>query len=80
MKLSLIELLSKATDLIFNKSKSGEKEQDIQGVKINVFKVCLVNVLYILSVLIFIDSVYPKLELSEYIYSLFSTILNYMMS
>lgn len=73
MKLSLIELLSKATDLIFKKSKSGEKEQEIQKIKMNIFKICLVYV-------VFIDCIYPKLELSDYIYSLLEKILNYMMA
>lgn len=80
MKFSLFALFSKITDLILKKSENGEKKQEIQEVKINIFKACLVNVMYVLVVLVFIDCIYPKLELSDYIYSLFEKILNYMMA
>ncbi|MGL5656866.1 MAG: hypothetical protein ACRCXY_08535 [Fusobacteriaceae bacterium] len=80
MKFSVFELLSKVTDLILKKSKSGEKEQGIQEAKITIFKACLVNVMYVLVVLVFIDCIYPKLELSDYIYSLLDKILNYIMA
>lgn len=80
MKFSLFALFSKITDLILKKSENGEKKQEIQEVKINIFKACLVNVMYVLVVLVFIDCIYPKLELSDYIYSLLDKILNYMMA
>lgn len=80
MKLSLIELLSKATDLIFKKSKSGEKEQDIQGVKINIFKTCLANVTYIFVILVVLNSIFPKLQLSDWNFNILEKLSNYMMS
>ncbi len=80
MKFSLFALFSKIADLILKKSENGEKKQEIQEVKINIFKTCLVNVMYVLVILVFIDCIYPKLELSDYIYSLLEKILNYMMA
>lgn len=80
MKLSLIELLSKATDLILKKSKSGEKEQEIQEVKANIFKTCLVNVTYIFVILVVLNSIFPKLQLSDWNFNILEKLLNYMMA
>ena len=80
MKFNLFALFSKIADLILKKSEKGEKKQEIQEVKINIFKTCLVNIMYVLVILVFIDCIYPKLELSDYIYSLLEKILNYMMA
>lgn len=80
MKLSLIELLSKVADLIFKRNKSGKKEQEIQEVKINIFKTCLANVTYIFVILVVLNSIFSKLQLSDWNYSILEKLLNYMMS
>lgn len=79
MKFSIFELLSKISDLIFKKSKSGEKKQDIQDKKLDVFKTCLANVTYTLLFLVVANSIFPKLQLSDWVYNLFDKLLTYMM-
>lgn len=79
MKVSLIKLLSKVINLIFKKNKSGEKEQVIQEVKINVFNKCLASVTYTFAVLVFLNAVFPKLQLSDWIFYMLEKLLNYMM-
>lgn len=78
MKFSLLELVSKIANIFLKKSESGEKKQEIQEKKLDDFKVCLVNTFYILLALVVADSIFPKLQLSDWIYSLLERILNYM--
>lgn len=79
MKFSVLELLSKATDLILKKSKNGEKEQDIKETKINAFNTCLERVTYIFVVLVVLNSIFPKLQLSDWNFNILEKLLNYMM-
>lgn len=79
MNFSVLELLSKATDLILKKSKNGEKEQDIKETKINVFNTCLERVTYIFVVLVILNSIFPKLQLSDWNFNILEKLLNYMM-
>ena len=78
MKFSLIEVFSKIVNIFLKKSESGEKKQEIQEKKLDDFKVCLVNTVYILLALVVADSIFSKLQLSDWIYSLLERILNYM--
>lgn len=75
-----MELFSKFLNIFLKKSESGEKSQEIQEKKLDLFKVCLVNTFYILLALVVANSIFPKLQLSDWIYSLLDKILNYMMS
>lgn len=80
MKINIAELLSKVISIFLKKSESGEKSQEIQEKKLDLFKVCLVNTFYVLLALVVANSIFPKLQLSDWIYSLLEKILNYMMS
>lgn len=80
MKFNIIELFSKAINVFLKRSKSGEKIQEMQEKKLNLFRVCLVNITYILVVLVVLNSIFPKLQLSDWIYNLLEKLLNYMMS
>lgn len=80
MNFNIIELFSKVINIFLKRSKSGEKSQEIQEKKLDLFKVCLVNTFYILLALVVANSIFPKLQLSDWIYSLLEKILNYMMA
>ncbi|MGL5055013.1 MAG: hypothetical protein ACRC54_04950 [Fusobacteriaceae bacterium] len=80
MKINIAELLSKVISIFLKKSESGEKSQEIQEKKLDLFRVCLVNTFYVLLALVVANSIFPKLQLSDWIYSLLEKILNYMMA
>lgn len=80
MKINIAELLSKVISIFLKKSESGKKSQEIQEKKLDLFKVCLVNTFYVLLALVVANSIFPKLQLSDWIYSLLEKILNYMMA
>ncbi|MGL5655514.1 MAG: hypothetical protein ACRCXY_01590 [Fusobacteriaceae bacterium] len=79
MKFSIFDLLSKVTDLILKKSKNGEKDQDIKKTKINTFNECLERVTYIFVILVVLNSIFPKLQLSDWNFNMLEKLLNYMM-
>lgn len=80
MKPAIIGLFSKVIDLFSKRSKNGERMQEIQEKKLDIFKVCLVNVTYILVGLVVINTVLPSLQLGDWIYNLLERIITYMMS
>lgn len=79
MKFSIFDLLSKVTDLILKRSKNGEKDQDIKKTKINTFNECLDRVTYIFVILVVLNSIFPKLQLSDWNFNMLEKLLNYMM-
>lgn len=80
MKPAIVGLFSKVIDLFSKRSKNGEKTQEIQEKKLDIFKVCLVNVTYVLVGLVVINAVFPSLQLGDWIYNLLERIITYMMS
>lgn len=80
MKIAVVELFSKIIALFSKKSKNGEKAQEIEEKKIDVFHEALVNILYILIALIVLNTIFPSmLMLGDWIYNLADRILTYMM-
>ena len=79
MKLPVIGLLMKVVELFSKKSKNGEKAQEIETLKLNIFKEALVNVLYVFVTLIVINVVFPKFQIGDWIYNITDRILTYMM-
>lgn len=80
MKSAIVGLFSKVIDLFSKRSKNGEKTQELQEKKLDIFKVCLVNVTYVLVGLVVINVVFPSLQLGDWIYNLLERIITYMMS
>lgn len=81
MKAGLIGLFGKIIDLFSKRSKNGEKTQEIQEKKLDIFKETLVNVLYVLIALIALSAIFPSLlSLGDWVYNLTDRIVTYMMS
>ena len=80
MKPAVVGLFSKMLDFLFKRSKSGEKEQEIQEKKIDVFHKAIVNITYILIALIVLNAIFPSLlSLGDWNYNLTEKLINYMM-
>lgn len=79
MKLPVIGLLMKVVELFSKKLKNGEKAQEIETLKLSIFKEALVNVLYVFVTLIVINVVFPKFQIGDWIYNITDRILTYMM-
>ena len=81
MKIAVVELFSKIIALFSKKSKNGEKAQEIEEKKIDVFHEALVNILYVLVALIVLSAIFPSLlSLGDWVYNLTDRIVTYMMS
>lgn len=80
MKLPVIGLLMKVVELFSKKSKNGEKAQEIETLKLNIFKEALVNALYVFVALIVINVVFPKFQIGDWIYNITDRLLTYMMA
>lgn len=81
MKPAIVGLFSKVIDLFSKRSKNGEKTQEIQEKKLDIFKEALVNVLYVLVALIVLSAIFPSLlSLGDWVYNLTDRIVTYMMS
>lgn len=78
MKLSGVTDLVKIVFEFLNKtSRSGEKEQEIQEKKIDIFQRCIVIVTLVLLGLIVLDNIF-SLQISEWIYNTFQHLIKYM--
>ena len=80
MKIPIVGLLTKVLDLFSKRSKNGEKTQELEALKVDVYKEALVNILYVLIILIVINTLFPQLQISEWIYNLADRIITYMMA
>lgn len=80
MKIPIVGLLTKVLDLFSKRSRSGEKAQELEALKVDVYKEALVNILYILVILIVINTLFPQFQISEWIYNLTDRIITYMMA
>lgn len=72
------ELGGKVIDLFSKKAKNGEKSQDLQVKKLNIFNKCLVNTMYIILGLIVLNTIFPSINAGEWIYNIFELILKHM--
>lgn len=80
MKPAIVGLFSKVIDLFSKRSKNGEKTQELQEKKLDIFKEALVNVLYVLVALIVLSTIFPSLlSLGDWVYNLTDRIVTYMM-
>lgn len=81
MKPVVVGLFSKIIDLFSKRSKNGEKTQELQEKKIDIFNVAIVNIAYTLVALIVLNAIFPSLlELGDWIYSLAEKLIDYMMA
>lgn len=80
--MKLIELLgnlfSKGIDLLSKRSRNAEKSQELDEKKLTSFNNCLINIIYILLLLIVLDTLFPKIMISEWIYNMFEILIKYV--
>lgn len=72
-------LISKGIDIFLKKSKSGEKEQEIQIKKIDEFKKWLMLIGIIFIIVCGLNELFPALQVSPWWYSTTEKILNYIL-
>ncbi|MCB8563677.1 hypothetical protein [Fusobacterium ulcerans] len=80
MGLPVIGLITKGFELLKKITKSGEKEQEIEALKVDVFKEALVNILYIFILLIVVNVIFPRIQIGDWIYNITDRLLTYMMA
>ncbi|MDU1911046.1 hypothetical protein [Fusobacterium sp.] len=80
MKLPVIGLITKGFELLKKITKSGEKAQEIEALKVDVFKEALVNVLYVFILLIAVNVIFPRIQIGDWIYNITDRLLTYMMA
>lgn len=81
MKIAVVELFSKIIALFSKKSKNGEKAQEIEEKKIDVFHEALVNILYVFIALIVLNAIFPSfMILGDWFYSIVEKLITYMIS
>lgn len=80
MGLPVIGLITKGFELLKKITKNGEKEQEIEALKVDVFKEALVNVLYVFILLIVVNVIFPKFQIGDWIYNMADRLLTYMMA
>lgn len=80
MGLPVIGLITKGFELLKKITKSGEKEQEIEALKVDVFKEALVNVLYVFILLIVVNVIFPRIQIGDWIYNIADRLLTYMMA
>ena len=80
MGLPIIGLITKGFELLKKITKSGEKRQEIEALKVDVFKEALVNVLYIFILLIVVNVIFPRIQIGDWIYNIADRLLTYMMA
>lgn len=78
MKEGVVLLVSKFLDVIHKKSKSGEKKQNIEERKINVYSRVIATVTVTALFMCVIASLFPKLAITEWWFNLLEKTLEYV--
>ena len=71
---------NKIIDLFSKKAKSGEKQQEIEVQKINIFAKGLVFIFVGTFLMCVLASLFPKLAITPYWFEVFDKIINYVVS
>ena len=74
MKKSPFYLLQLILEIFKKKSRSGEKEQDIEMKKLNVFNPYISYIAIILLLICFLDALFPKIATGDWFYEMLSLI------
>ncbi|MDO5789194.1 MAG: hypothetical protein Q4P79_06985 [Fusobacterium sp.] len=71
---------NKLIDLFSKKAKNGEKQQEIEVQKINIFSKGLVYIFVGTFLMCVLASLFPKLAITPYWFEVFDKIINYIVS
>lgn len=74
----LINLGNKLLDIIFKRSKNGEKQQDIEIKKIDVFSKVLAFIFIGVFLMCVLASLFPSLAITPYWFDIFDRFINYL--
>ena len=67
-------------EIFKKKSRSGEKEQDIEMKKLNVFNPYISYIALMLLAICFLGALFPKLAIGDWFYEMFERVINYLIS
>ena len=70
MKKNPFYIMQLILEIFKKKSRSGEKEQDIEMKKLNVFNPYISYIALMLLSICFLDALFPKLAISDWFYSM----------
>lgn len=76
----LIGLFSKGLDIVLKKSKSGEKEQELQKQKVDIFSQTISAILIGVFLMCVLASLFPSLAITSYWFNVFDKFINYLFS
>ena len=76
----IIGLFSKGLDIVLKKSKDGEKEQELQKQKVDIFSQTISAILIGVFLMCVLASLFPSLAITSYWFNAFDKITNYLFS
>ena len=76
----IIGLFSKGLDIVLKKSKDGEKEQELQKQKVDIFSQTISAILIGVFLMCVLASLFPSLAITSYWFNAFDKIINYLFS
>lgn len=80
MKKNPIYFLQLILEIFKKKSRSGEKEQEIEMKKLNVFNPYISYIALVLLFICFLDALFPSLSIGDWFYEMFERVINYLIS
>lgn len=80
MKKNPFYIMQLILEIFKKKSRSGEKEQDIEMKKLNVFNPYISYIALMLLSICFLDALFPKLAISDWFYSMCERVIDYLIS
>lgn len=75
---NILDLGNKLLDIIFKRSKDGEKQQDIEIKKIDVFSKTLAFIFIGVFLMCVLASLFPSLAITPYWFDIFDKFINYL--
>lgn len=77
---SPIYIIQAILEIIKKRSKNGEKEQEIEMKKLNVFNPYISYIALMLLAICFLGALFPKLAIGDWFYEMFERVINYLIS